>query len=59
MFETFLDDIACELVVTQLDDFSFDTLYYFIFVFLTLSMLKNVLDNVVSKLVFCQRMDLS
>ncbi len=58
MFQAFLNDIARKLVVAQLNNFSFDAFNDFIFVFLTFSMLKNMLNNIIAKLIFGKRMNL-
>lgn len=58
IFETFFDDIACELVVAESDDVAFDALHNTILVFLVLPVLQNVLDHVVTELVIRQVIDL-
>lgn len=59
IFETFFDDIAGELVVAESDYVAFDALDNAVLVFLVLSMLQNVLDHIVTKLVIRQVIDFS
>lgn len=46
-------------MITQLDNFAFDALNNLVLIFLTFTMLKHMLYNIVAKLIFCQSMDFS
>lgn len=59
MLKAFLDDIACKFVVTQLYNPTFDAFYDAIFVFNVLALLKNVLDDIVTKLILGKHCDIS
>ena len=59
ILETFFDDIAGEFVVAESDDIAFDALHDAILVLLILSVLQNVLNHIVPKLVIRQVIDFS
>lgn len=57
ILQTFLYHITCKLMVTQFNNFTFNTFYYSVFIFLTSSMLKYMLNYIVTKLIHCQSMN--
>ena len=57
MLKALFDDIACELVVAQLDYAALDAFDDPIFVFLAPALLQDVLDHIVAKLVLGKGLD--
>ena len=57
MLKALLDDIASELVIAQLDHAALDTFNDPIFVFLAPTLLQDMLDNIVAKLVLGKSLD--
>jgi len=59
VLKAFLNYITCKLMIAQLYDHPFNAFDNLIFVFLTLTMLKHMLNHIVPKLVFSKTMYLS
>ena len=57
MLETLFNNITGKFMVTQLNDLALYALDNFVFVLLALSMLQNMLDNIIPKLIFYERME--
>lgn len=57
MLETLFNNITGEFMVTQLNYLALYALDNFVFVLLALSMLQNMLDNIIPKLIFYERME--
>ena len=57
MLKALFNNITGEFMITQFNDLSFYAFGNFVFVLLALSMLQNMLDNIIPKLIFYERME--